>query len=128
MQNQNYTLEWMSYQRLLVKFEEKMKDLTGFSLEFRFELASDQNTDLYITKTDFKKEELEKLVAIGLINEGVLEDMDQTIDISDYQEPQYSHDLFQWMLEKTFGENAHIAGIDEQYNDILLNIAKPVIR
>lgn len=127
---QSYHLEWMDYEELVSKLDAKMQEWVGFSLGFRFELASDQNTDLYITKTDFTKADLKKLVKIELIGEGILEDMDQpdfleTLDISEYQEPPYSHDLFQWMIEKTFGEGTHIAGINERYDNVLLNLATP---
>jgi hypothetical protein len=125
-----FNLKKMTHDQLVEEMEKAVLTQTSVPLKFRFELCSDGNLDLYTGDRQFTKEDIKKMVEAGWFDADILdeiEEMDADFCPFKYHEDTLaqSHELFQFILAKTFGEGAKIAGVEELDDCVLLNVAIP---
>lgn len=126
----SFDLSKISHTELVQEMEKAALTQTGVPLSFIFELASDGNLDLFVKEPSLTQEEISKLVDAGWFDTEVLmefEELEGHFNPFEWHEDTLaqSHDLFQFMLEKTFGEGAKVAGVEELEDYVLLNVAIP---
>lgn len=129
-----FNLKEMTHTELVEEMEKATLNQTGIPLTFQFELCSDGNLDLFTRERyKFTKEEIKKMVELKWFDADILDELDEMeddFDPFDYHQDSLaqSHELFQFMLEKTFGEGSKIAGVEELDDCVLLNVAIPTKR
>ena len=115
-----------SYEELLEDIISLFKSITGFNnAEINIDLCNDGNIDAYINYK-FSKNDVVKLIDIGWLGNDILEDWEEgsnPFDLDDYLS--YSHNLFAYLLGKTYGDNAMIIGNYSMDEDNIYNILIP---
>lgn len=115
---------------LITAMETAVFKETGILFSFSFELALDGNLDLYIEKpTDFSRPQVEKLVDLGWFDTSILDEVEGDTGLDPFWQDDtlgHSHNLFQFVLEKTVGEGANAVGAEDLGDVVLLTIAIPV--
>lgn len=125
-----FYLKKFTHLELVKAMEQAVLDATGVAFSFRFELALDGNTDLYIEKPlGFTRQQVETLADRGWFDYSLLEELEGETNLDPFlheDELNQTHKFFQFILEKTFGKGANIAGVEVLDDVVVLNIAIPV--
>lgn len=130
-----FSIITISHDTLVEEFEKAVKIQTGVDMQFDFELASDENLDLYRRDCTFNLEVVENLVNANRLSKDILEEYrelyvenngDTDTDPFDLvDELSLSNVFFSYMIEKTYGENAYAISADDMYDFVLIKIAIP---
>lgn len=122
------TIKTFNHLELVKEMNSKIFDLTKIDMDFEFELSFDGNLDLYI-KNKFSISDVKKLIELEWLYPSVLEDFIEDDNCSPFDlddELCLSHNLFTFILEKTFGCGSKVVGVCDLGEYIELNISVPI--
>ena len=115
-----------SYEELLEDISNSFKSITGFNnAEISIDLCSDGNIDAYINYK-FSKNDAIKLINIGWLGNDILENWEEDSNPFDLDDClSYSHNLFIYLLGKTYGDDAMVIGNYSMDDENIYNILIP---
>ena len=122
------TIKTFNHLELIKEMNSKIFNLTGIDMDFEFELSFDGNLDLYVNHK-FSISDVKRLIELEWLNSSILEDFIEDDNCSPFDlddELCLSHNLFTFMLEKTFGYGSKVVGVYDLGEYIELNISVPI--
>ena len=122
------TIKTFNHLELIKEMNSKIFNLTKIDMNFEFELSFDGNLDLYVNHK-FSISDVKRLIELEWLNSSILEDFIEDdnccpFDLDD--ELCLSHNLFTFMLKKTFGYESKVVGVCDLGKYIELNISVPI--
>lgn len=119
-----------SHLELVQEMEAVAQREIGLPIKFLFELSSDGNLDIFRTdELQLTKDNVKRMYENNWLADFVEEADSGSLDDFVWEEDDIlgqSHNLFYFLLEKTFGMKVTVAGVRETEDVVYLNIGIPV--
>lgn len=123
--NTNFKLETISTSKLEELMDRRLFEKTGVLFRFQMDVYSDGNLDLYSNRDEFESQDIQKLVSLGWLNDDADERYTCGDNIFEFSDTLCNpHDLFNFIIEETYGSGAKVVGVYEEdyYTNLTIGI------